>query len=384
MNEIEKIKSYSIVEDRKQINKRLIGSKEVDDIVSTIEVYKMDSILSFGCDISREISKSSDMILKGMNIDQFEHTDEILQALANVMGNVDIEELREKTVFFKKLFTNKERHLDKIVIKYHTIGEEIDKVYIQLRKYEVELGQYNKKLEQLFETNVKKYYELVKYILAGEQGCRELREYIVTRKIEMEDTKDVSIEFDLITLNQSLVALEQKVYDLKIVEQVAMQSIPMIQMMQLNYIKLMQKIKEAFIITLPIFKQTLAQAILLKKEAIQSEAIALLKEKKRQVIRAEAVSVLEKKKKQLISPEMVFRLKNKESSIPNTKDIGQQFVLNSQLDLGIYNEIGMLETTFQTIIDGIGKTKEMQEYTRKNWKEEQEKLKVIKQKFEKM
>ena len=249
MNEIEKIKSYSIVEDRKQINKRLIGSKEVDDIVSTIEVYKMDSILLFGRDISREISKSSDMILKGMNIDQFEHTDEILQALANVMGNVDIEELREKTVFFKKLFTNKERHLDKIVIKYHTIGEEIDKVYIQLRKYEVELGQYNKKLEQLFETNVKKYYELVKYILAGEQGCRELREYIVTRKIEMEDTKDVSIEFDLITLNQSLVALEQKVYDLKIVEQVAIQSIPMIQMMQLNYIKLMQKIKEAFIIT---------------------------------------------------------------------------------------------------------------------------------------
>ena len=367
MNELEKIKSYHMLEDRKQINERLIGSKEVDDIVSTIEVYKIDSILSFGSDISKEISKSSDMILKGMNMPQFEHTDEVLKSLSNVMRKVDIEELRETTDFFKKLFTNKERHLDKIVIKYHTIGEELDKVYIQLRKYEVEFEQYNKKLEQLFEINIKKYHDLVKYILAGEQGCRELREYIATRKIEMECTKDASIQFDLITLNQSLVALEQKVYDLKIAEQVAIQSIPMIQMMQLNYIKLMQKIKEAFIITLPIFKQTLAQAILLKKEAIQSEAITLLKEKK----------------KQLISKEVAFTLKNKERCFSNTKDISQQFVLNSQLDLGTCNGIEMLETTFQTIIDGIDKTKEMQEYTRKNLEEEQEKLKVIKQEFEK-
>ncbi len=348
------MENYNIVEDRKQLNERLINSEEVDAIVSTIEVYKIDSILSFGNKVSQEISKASDMILKSVNMAQLECTDELLHSLGNVMSKVDIEEIRETTVFFKKLFRNKERHLDKIVVKYHTIGEEIDKVYIQLRQYESEIKQSNKKLEQLFETNVKKYHDLVKYILAGEQGCRELKEYIATRKMDMEYTKDDAIEFDLITLNQSLKVLEQKVHDLKIAEQVAMQSIPMIKMMQFNHIQLVQKINEAFIITLPIFKQTLSQAILLKKQHMQSEAMSELEKKKREILLA------------------------------NTKNMEEAFILMGQLNLKNHSKIETLETTFRTIVDGIDKTREMQESTRKNWVEEQEKLKNIRQEFDKM
>ncbi len=350
---MEEMKSYNIIEDRKQINERLINSAEVDAIVSTIEVYKIDTILSFGNKVSQEISKASDMILKSVNMAQLECTDELLHSLGNVMGKVDIEEIKEKKEFFKKLFRNKERHLDKIVVKYHTIGEEIDKVYIQLRQYESEIKQSNKKLEQLFEENVKKYHELVKYILAGEQGCKELREYIATRKMDMEYTKDESIQFDLITLNQSLKALEQKVYDLKIAEQVAMQSIPMIKIMQFNHIQLVQKINEAFIITLPIFKQTLSQAILLKKQHMQSEAM----------------SALEKKKKEIL--------------LANAKNIEEASIVMGQVALGNASKIETLETTFRTIVDGIDKTREMQESTRKNWDKEQEKLKNIKKEFEK-
>lgn len=353
-NELEEMKPYNIIEDRKQMNERLLNSKEVDEIVSTIEVYKIDTILSFGNKVSQEISKASDMILKSVNMAQLECTDELLHSLGNVMGKVDIEEIRKTTGFFKKLFRNKERHLDKIVVKYHAIGEEVDKVYIQLRQYESEIKQSNKKLEQLFETNVKKYHDLVKYILAGEQGCKELREYIAARKMDMEYTKDESIQFDLITLNQSLKALEQKVYDLKIAEQVAMQSIPMIKMMQFNHIQLVQKINEAFIITLPIFKQTLSQAILLKKQHMQSEAM----------------SALEKKKKEIL--------------LANAKNLEEPSILMGQVDLANASRIETLETTFRTIVDGIDKTREMQESTRKNWVEEQEKLKNIRQEFDKM
>ena len=37
-NEIEVVEAYDIVEDRQQMNNALVGSQEVDDIVSTIEV----------------------------------------------------------------------------------------------------------------------------------------------------------------------------------------------------------------------------------------------------------------------------------------------------------------------------------------------------------
>lgn len=47
-NEIEVVKEYDIVADRQQMNADLVNSKEVDDLVSTIEVTKLETIVSFG------------------------------------------------------------------------------------------------------------------------------------------------------------------------------------------------------------------------------------------------------------------------------------------------------------------------------------------------
>ena len=44
-----------------------------------------------------------------------------------------------------------------------------------------------------------------------------------------------------------------------------MQSIPMIKTMEFSNMNLVRKINSAFIITLPVFKQALAQAIMLKR-----------------------------------------------------------------------------------------------------------------------
>ena len=48
--ELEQVKSYDIVVDRKQMSAELVGSKEVDDIVSTIEVNNLETIVSFGAE----------------------------------------------------------------------------------------------------------------------------------------------------------------------------------------------------------------------------------------------------------------------------------------------------------------------------------------------
>ena len=47
-NEIEVVKEYDIVADRQQMNADLVNSKEVDDLVSTIEVHNLETIVSFG------------------------------------------------------------------------------------------------------------------------------------------------------------------------------------------------------------------------------------------------------------------------------------------------------------------------------------------------
>ena len=120
------------------------------------------------------------------------------------------------------------------------------------------------------------YHELVKYILAGEQACKEIEAYIAQRQQDMENTGDQSVQFELTSLNQALMMLEQRTQDLRTAENVAMQSIPMIKTMEFSNYNLVRKINSAFIVTLPVFKQALAQAILLKRQKIQAESIAEL------------------------------------------------------------------------------------------------------------
>ena len=353
-NEIEVVEQYDIVADRQQMNDALTNSAEVDDLVSTIEVHNLETIVSFGAEAAEEISKASDVVLNSMNMSQLDDSSEMLNTLAKVMSKFDVEELKENPGLFGKMFGNLRKQLDKILAKYHTMGEEVDKIYVQLKQYESEIKQSNRKLEQMFEANVNYYHDLVKYILAGEQGCRELEAYIAQRQADMESTGDNSIQFELQSLQQALMMLEQRTQDLRTAESVAMQSIPMIRTMEFSNMNLVRKINSAFIITLPVFKQALAQAIMLKRQKIQAEAMSALDEKTNEML-----------------------LKNARNTVEQSK-------MTAQLASGSSIKIETLETTWRTIVNGIDETKQIQQNARQQRIQDQARLENIKSEFNKM
>ena len=269
------------------------------------------------------------------------------------MEKFDINEIKDNPGLFGKLFGNFRKQLDKILAKYHTMGEEVDKIYVQLKGYESEIKQSNKKLDTMFKTNVDYYHELVKYILAGEQACKEIEAYIAQRQQDMENTGDQSIQFELTSLNQALMMLEQRTQDLRTAENVAMQSIPMIKTMEFSNYNLVRKINSAFIVTLPVFKQALAQAILLKRQKIQAESIAELDKKTNEML-----------------------LKNAR----NTVDVSK---MTAKMASGSSIQIETLEKTWATITNGIEETRRIQEDARKKRQEDQVRLEAIKQDFNK-
>ena len=353
-NEIEVVKEYDIVADRQQMNADLVNSKEVDDLVSTIEVHNLETIVSFGAEAAEEISKASDIVLNSMNMSQLDDSSEMLNTLAKIMSKFDIEEIKDNPGLFGKLFGNMRKQLDKILDKYHTMGDEVDKIYVQLKQYESEIKQSNRKLNQMFEANVGYYHELVKYILAGEQGCRELEAYIAQRQADMEATGDNSIQFEIQSLQQSLMMLEQRTQDLRTAENVAMQSVPMIKTMEFSNMNLVRKINSAFIVTLPVFKQALAQAIMLKRQKIQAEAMSALDQKTNEML------------------------------IKNARNTVEQSKMTAQLASGSSIKIETLETTWRTIVNGIDETKQIQENARKQRIKDQARLENIKAEFNRM
>lgn len=350
-NEIEVVEAYDIVEDRQKMNNELVGSDEVDALVSTIEVNNLDTIVSFGAEAAEEVSKASDIVLNSMSMSQLDESSEMLTSLSKIMEKFDIDEIKEDKGLFNKLFGNLKKQLEKILQKYHTMGDEVDKIYVQLKQYESEIKQSNRKLNQMFDANVGYYHQLVKYILAGEQGCRELEEYIAQRQQDFESTGDNAIQLELTSLNNALMMLEHRTQDLRTAENVAMQSIPMIKTMEFSNMNLVRKINSAFIVTLPVFKQALAQAIMLKRQKIQAESIAELDKKTNEML-----------------------IKNAQNTVEQSK-------MTARLASGSSIKIETLEKTWRTIVNGIDETRAIQENARKQRIEDAKRLDDIKKEF---
>ena len=149
-------------------------------------------------------------------------------------------------------------------------------------------------------------------------------------------------------LNVCKEMLSQRVYDLQIAENVALQTAPMIQTMQVSNFNLLRKINSAFIITMPIFKQCLAQAVMLKRQEIQAKSIKQLDDK---------------------TNELLAR---------NAQATANQSVNIAKMASGSSIQIETLEKTYSTIINGIEETKQITEQNAQQRKENARKLEQIK------
>lgn len=343
--------NFSLAECRQGYIDDFKKTGELEKYTAKIEVFDPNSIVKFGSEAAEEVSKSADVVLNGMNMDQINNSGKMLEALDKIMGSFDIDEVKEDKGLFGKLFGNAKKKLEKLLSKYNTMGDEIDKIYTQLKVYEGEIEKSNRNLDQMFNSNLEYYHELVKYIAAGEQGCKELHEYIEQKEQELAISNNVDLQFEISNLRQAENMLEQRVMDLKTAESIALQSIPMIKTMEFSNANLTRKINSAFIVTLPVFKQALAQAMMLKRQKIQ----------------ADSMSALDKRTNELL-------IKNAQNTVEQSKQITRMTNTSSV-------QIETLEKTWNTIVSGIDETKRIQEEAKKKREEDSKRLDVIKQQY---
>ena len=345
------VKPYDVIEDRDRTVAQLVDSDEIDRLTSQIDIGDMTTIVTFGAQTVEEISKASDVVLRSMNMGQMDQSSQMLESLAKIMSRFDIDEFKDSPKLFGRLLGNVRGQLERILTKYNTMGDEVDKIYVQLKGYEAEIKRSNQKLEQMFQSNVQYFHELEKYIVAGDQGCKEIEAYIAQRQQDLERTGDQSISFELQTLEQAKTMLEQRTLDLRTAEAVALQSIPMLKAMQYNNMNLVRKINSAFIVTLPVFKQALAQAILLKRQKLQSDAMSVLDQRTNEML-----------------------LKNARNTVAQTK-------ATARLAGAPSIQADTLQKTWQTIVGGIEETQKLQQSARNQRQQDQVKLENIRRDF---
>lgn len=250
--------------------------QELDRLTSQINVYDTQSILTFGAAAAREAAACSDTVLAEIRKNQPGDVGPLLTALGRIMEKFDMGELRtkEKKGRFPFRKAPQVQDQDQILEKYRDMGQEVDRVYIALKQYEARVQAYIRSLGDLCDANVRLYQKLVCCIVAGEQGMEEIQAHLRGMEAALaQNPADTALQMDRDSVRRACGLLERRVQDLKVAEIVALQSIPMVQMMRSSQTQLIQKIDSAFLVTLPIFKRALNQEVARKRQRLQAQAL---------------------------------------------------------------------------------------------------------------
>lgn len=337
---------------RDKLRDQIIASGEAKRLSDTISLSDIQSIIDFGKPISEEMGRCADEILKRQDINTLNNTTNMLIILTKIMDKVDIKEITEevKEGIISRIFSSAQKRIDQIMSKYNSVGVEIEKVCTELRTYEIEIERSNEYLENMYDSGIRNYELLCKYTIAGEMATEELAEYI--KQLEINAQNDPNVAMQLSEARQAAELLNQRVHDLRMAEAVALQSLPIIKAMQFGNYNLARKINSSFIVTIPVFKNAIAQAIIAKRQSLQAKALKTLDEKTNEML-----------------------LRNSQMAADNMR-------MTAQLAGSSAIKIETIQQSWQTIMDGIKDTKSINEELAKQRERDKVALENINRQFD--
>ncbi|GAA3662921.1 toxic anion resistance protein [Asaccharospora irregularis] len=345
-----KEENFDIVEYTNNKKNELRQSKEVEALTSLIEVENPNTILQFGRSASEGVAKISDNLLNTIKLNRNEENSKMLVQLTKIMDKFDLDDFQKakEPTLMQKIFKKANNALDLMFKKYETLGGEVEKIQIELEKYERDIQASNKQISAMLNENFNFYNELQKYIVAGEMAVEEMdNEILPFFKEKSETTGD---QLDIVNYQELLKVydmLNQRVYDLKIAENIAIQTIPMLRGMQHNNYGLVRKINSAFVVTLPVFKQCLSQAILIKKQELQAQSLQALDDKTNELL------------------------------IRNAQNVSTQGARIAKMANSSSIQIETLEKTYNIIKTGIEETMRIEENSRASIKDNTKRLEEL-------
>lgn len=339
----------------RQRQEQLKQQPQVQQLAQKIDVKNQIAVLEFGKETAQGISTFSDRMLATIKQSNLEKSTTLLNNLNKIMDRFDPQDFQEeeKKGFLKKLFSKSKEQLERILSKYDTMNKEVDAVYTEIQKYEVEMKSNTVQLEQMYDENLNYFHTLSEHIAAIDLKVNDLRQQLPALSTKA-DAGDHEAIMELETVTRGIELLEQRGYDLEMAQQVSFQSAPQIRLMQQGNNHLIGKINSAFVTTIPIFKQGLIHAVTMQRQKLVSDSMAELDRR---------------------TNEMLVR--NAENVRQNSVNIARQAGSPSI-------KVETIETTWRTIIAGIEETKQIQAETVRNREEGRKRIEQLQLEYEKL
>ena len=254
-----------------QLNLQEIGLQQ-DDFNAVLAARKElaeinhNAVAEYGKNIATQTSGYTDELLNLVQNKDLDETGQKLNQVVQVAQQLNTSSILNKkknSGFFGGLMSKIKGAKNNIDMHFNTTKEQIDTLVKEIEKSQSGLKARVETLDRMFNGVQSEYKQLGVYIAAGKLKQDEIQQEISTLTSQAQDQTTTQRVYDLNHLANNL---EKRVSDLQVLQQSAMQTLPMIRIIQSNNLMLVDKFYAIKNITLPAWKNQISLAISLNEQ----------------------------------------------------------------------------------------------------------------------
>ena len=254
-----------------QLNLQEIGLQQ-DDFNAVLAARKElaeinhNAVAEHGKNIATQTSGYTDELLNLVQNKDLDETGQKLNQVVQVAQQLNTSSILNKkknSGFFGGLMSKIKGAKNNIDMHFNTTKEQIDTLVKEIEKSQSGLKARVDTLDRMFNGVQSEYKQLGVYIAAGKLKQDEIQQEISTLTSQAQDQTTTQRVYDLNHLANNL---EKRVSDLQVLQQSAMQTLPMIRIIQSNNLMLVDKFYAIKNITLPAWKNQISLAISLNEQ----------------------------------------------------------------------------------------------------------------------
>lgn len=262
--------SNQLIFDENPIETTLTAKEQlqIEEYCTAINMADSTAVIDYGSDIQKKLSELSSRMLANLNSQSMDNISDVLDTTLRYLSCVEEEPKTKKGLFSRK---PKERSARE---KYQDAEKNVDRVTVVLQQHQIQLMKDCAMLTQLYEMNKVYLRELNIRIEAGKRKLEQCRKVDLPALEQHARTSGLAQDAQAVAdLKNQMDRLEKKVHELELTGSVALQSAPLIRMIQSNQSSMAAKLQSTLLNTIPLWKNQVIMALNMEqtKENLSAE-----------------------------------------------------------------------------------------------------------------
>lgn len=280
--EFEQLDLKSLGLSAQDFSKVLEASRELNEINNT-------TVAEYGKNIATQTSTYTDDLLKLVQNKDLDETGQKLNQVVTVAqqlnGNNLLNQENKKAGFLSGLFSKFKGAKQNFQMQFNSTKEQIDVLVNEIETSQDGLKKRVDMLDKMYGAVQEEHHLLGVYAAAGQLKKKQIATQIATLTAQDQDQSIIQQIYDL---NHAANNLEKRVHDLQMLQQSALQTLPMIRIIQSNNLMLVDKFYAIKNITLPAWKNQISLALSLNEQKASVELANTIDDATNELLRRNA------------------------------------------------------------------------------------------------